>query len=68
MFFDLLVTWILLTANTVILSLLILEGWYQLADIEKCVKLLELRSSTYLFDFFIFFGIYCTEGAKVKFF
>ena len=68
MFFDLLVTWILLTASAVILSLLILEGWFRLADIEKCVKLLELSNSTSLFDFFIFIGVCCTEGTKVKFF
>jgi hypothetical protein len=67
-FFNLLLTWILLTASAVILSFFILEGWYQLADIEKCVKLLELCSSTCLFDFFIFFGVYCAEDAKVKFF
>ena len=56
-----------LTASAVILSLLILEGWYPLADIEKCGKLLGLCSSTCLFDFFIFSGFYFTEGAKVKF-
>jgi len=62
MFFDL-VTWILLTVSAVILSLLVLEGWYRLADIEKCLQLLELCSSSCLFDFVIFFGICCTEGA-----